>query len=110
MPIDTRVYLLVGAAFAVAVALSFLVAMFRREAVKQDLSARFCEPIHIRWVPIALWHPRFWATVFRVAYRDIDGRVHNSCCEVSQALSDSPLGPRRVYWIKDELSGPRDSR
>ncbi len=42
MTIEKRAYLLAGAAFTVAMVLAFLAAMFRREAVKRDLSARFC--------------------------------------------------------------------
>lgn len=107
MSADDKVNLLIGATIAFVCAfifvLSFLGAMFQREAVKRDLCERGCQPLHIWWRPMAYWAPMYLNTPFRVIYRDVEGRLHKAYCRVYTFGSDSPLGRRRVEWIKDEL-------
>jgi hypothetical protein len=100
---DLKPYLLIAAALAIFVALWFLGAMFHCEAVKQDLCERGCEPLRIWWRPFAYWATGWWRTPFRVIYRDTEGRLHKAYCCVYKDLTDSPFGPRRVEWIRDEL-------
>jgi len=100
---DLKPYLLIAEAFGLFGLLWFLGAMFHREAVKQDLRNRHSEPIRVGWRPLALWATGWWRTPFRVIYRDAEGRLHKANCCVYKELMDSPLGPRRVEWIRDEL-------
>jgi hypothetical protein len=100
---NLKPYLLIGAALGVFVLLWFLGAMLHREAVKQDLRERCCEPLHIWWRPFAYWAISRWSTPFRVVYRDAEGRVHKAYCCVYKDLTGSPFGPSRVEWIRDEL-------
>jgi hypothetical protein len=103
MNADTRAYLLLAATVGIFLTLWFLSAMFAREAVKRDLCQRGCIARHIWWQPFAYWDVRWWSTPFRVVYRDGEDRVHKAYCCVYAALTDSPFGPRRVRWIKDEV-------
>lgn len=53
---------------------------------------------------MAYWASQYRSTPFRVIYRDATNRLHKAyCCVVYASVSDSPLGRRRVEWIKDEL-------
>ena len=98
-----QVCLALAGVAGIVFALTFLGAMFRREAVKRDLCERGCRPLHIRWRPWAFWAPLYHSTPFRVVYVDPHDRVHKACCYVDNDLGGSPLGPRRVQWIQDEL-------
>ncbi len=106
MNADAKVYLLFTAALGIVLILWFLCAMFAREAVKRELLERGCTPLHIWWRPLAYWATRYRSIPFRVVYRDVEDRLHKAYCCVYTALMDSPFGPRRVEWIKDEV---RDS-
>lgn len=100
---DLKPYVLIAGAFGIFFVLWFLGAMFHREAVKRNLWERGCEPLRIWWQPFAYWATGWWRTPFRVIYRDIEGRLHKAYCCVYKDLMDSPFGPRRVEWIRDEL-------
>jgi len=103
MSADAQVYFSLAAVAGIVLLLLFLNAMFRREAVKRDLHERGCQPLHIWWRPLAYWATGWWRTPFRVIYLDVEGRRHKAYCCVYKDLMDSPLGPRRVEWIQDEL-------
>jgi len=103
---DTLLYAAIAAIISIVALLMFLDAMFRREAVKRELQERGCEPLHIRWRPLAYWAPHFQyhaVTPFRVIYLDTEKRLHKAYCYVDQDLFGSPFGRRRVNWVKDEL-------
>jgi hypothetical protein len=103
--IDLEIYLRMAAVPGMVVLLWFLVVMFRREAVKRDLTQRGCKPKSIRWIVFAWWSPWYDATPFRVVYIGQDGSIHKAYCRVGHWLMDSPISPRRVRWIKDEIIG-----
>ena len=106
MSIDAKINLRLGAMMGAALGMLFLLwflgAMYQREAVKRDLFERGCTPVRIWWFPFSLyaWN---WATSFRVIYRDAAGFRHKAHCYVYMSLMDSPFGPRRVKWTKDEV-------
>ena len=101
---DLRPYILIAASLGIFVVLWFLGAMFHREAVKQELRERCCEPLHIWWQPFAYWAIGWgWGTPFRVVYRDMEGLLHKAFCCVYKDLAGSPFGPRLVEWIQDEV-------
>jgi len=101
---DLRPYILIAASLGIFGVLWFLGAMFHREAVKQELRERCCEPLHIWWQPFAYWAIGWgWGTPFRVVYRDMEGRLHKAYCCVYKDLAGSPFGPRLVEWIQDEV-------
>ncbi|HXT41514.1 MAG TPA: hypothetical protein VN887_16025 [Candidatus Angelobacter sp.] len=100
---DSTVYLLITTAFGIAALLCFLVAIFQREAVKRELRENGCQSLRIWWRPLAYWAPCY-TTPFRVVYRDASGLVHRACCCVYRSALDSPFGPRRVRWLKDEVA------
>src|SRR5215831_9065330 len=67
----------------------FLLAMFRRAAVKRYLRKRGCEPINVRWLIFAWgpWIPQgpsVWvmATAFRVIYSEPNRLIHKAFCWV----------------------------
>ena len=97
-----NVRLRIAAALGIFGCLYVLAAMFRREAVKADLDKRRCFPLHIWWIPFALYGG-YWDTSFRVTYRDAAGLLHKARCYVYISLMDSPFGPRRVKWTRDEI-------
>src|SRR6185312_9460485 len=85
--------------------LSFLGAMFRREAVKRDLFARGFEPLRIWWAPLP-WYGSYARTCFHVRYRDDSGLLHKAICCVYVSLMDNPFfGERRVRWYNDKIKG-----
>jgi hypothetical protein len=86
---------------------SFLSAMFQREAVKRDLSERGSAPLRIRWMPFSL-DGGYRRTYFHVVFRDESGLLHKARCYVYVSLMDSPFGPRRVKWTKDEIKDAID--
>jgi hypothetical protein len=96
-------YFLLALALGIVVLQCFLVAMFRREAVKRDLYERGCRPIRIWWRVFAWWAPNH-ATPFRAVYSDRMGSVHTAYCWVRQDLFGPAIGPRRVRWVKDEVT------
>lgn len=85
--------------------LSFLSAMYQREAVKRDLAEQVFEPRHIWWCPAAYWTPwlGYWgSTGFRVIYSDADGFTHKAYCFVYRSFAkDFQWGSRRVVWLRD---------
>lgn len=96
---DTRVYFNIAAVFVILSALWYLGAMSRREWVKSDLYARGCQPISVRWFPLAYWAPAvpfFTGPAFKVTYADAMGLVHKAYCWTSN------LRPRQVVWVKDQ--------
>ena len=103
MSVKFRLYLAIAECFGIVFVLRFLYAMFAREAVKRDLRERGCEPLHVCWYPLAFWAPTWRSTPFRVTYNDPAGYLHRARCYVYISLMDSPFGPRRVKWVKDEL-------
>jgi hypothetical protein len=103
MDTDFHVYLAIAAVAGIVFLLLFLDAIFRRESVKRDLRERGCTPLRIWWRPLAYWSTHYWGAPFRVIYKDHDQRIHKAYCCVYTALGSSPLGTRRVEWIKDEL-------
>ena len=92
---------LLGIVFAILFLLAFLVAMFQREKVKADLYERGCQPLQVRWRPLAYWS--FFGTPFRVVYRDAENVLHKAYCSVLVSSSDSQFAARRVKWLKDEI-------
>ena len=100
---EARPYLLIATALGIIVLQWFLVAMFRRESVKRDLRERGCRPIRIWWRVFAWWAPNR-ATPFRTIYSDPTGSIHKADCWVRQDLFGPAFGPRRVRWIKDEVT------
>ena len=96
----------------------FLLAMFRRAAVKQYLRQRGWEPIKVRWLVFAWWcpwipaGPSVWvlATAFRVIYSGPNRLIHQAYCWVgydvvvlsAQIFSGFSL---RIDWVKDEIIG-----
>ncbi len=103
MKILLRVGLILGLLLLSVLVLSFLGAMFRREAVKQDLSCRGCAAVRIWWIPIAAWFYQGARTYFSVTYRDPGGLLHKARCYVYVSLMSSPFGPQSVEWTKDEI-------
>jgi hypothetical protein len=103
--IDFGIYLRIAAVLGIFVLLWFLAAMFRRETVKRDLRQRGCKPKYIWWMVFAWWSPWYDAMPFRVVYIGQDGSIHKAYCWVGHWLMDSPISPRRVRWIKDEIVG-----
>jgi len=104
-----RILVALAVAFPLTLILliSFLSAMFQREAVKRDLSERGCEPLRIRWTPFSL-AGGYSRTYFHVVFRDSSGLLHKAACYVYVSLMDSPFGPRRVKWTKDEIQDAID--
>ena len=97
------VYGRIAAVFVFVFFLCFLDAMFRREAVKRDLTNRGCTPLHIWWIPSAFSIRGLWDTLFRVSYRDDAGLIHKAFCCVYLSLMENPFGRRRVRWLKDKI-------
>jgi hypothetical protein len=96
----------------------FLLAMFRRAAVKRYLRQRGCEPIKVRWLIFAWWcpwipvRPSVWvlATAFRVIYSEPNRLIHKAYCWVGYDVSVvvAPIFSgfsRRIEWAKDEIIG-----
>jgi hypothetical protein len=84
----------------------FLFAMFYREQVKKDLSAKVCQPIHIRWQPFQFWaRPYHYdSTKFKVTFSDPFGSVHEASCVVYRPLLENPIsGSFRVDWLTDTV-------
>jgi len=100
---EAKPYFLIAIALGVVFLQWFLVAMFQREAVKRDLCERGCRPIRIWWCIFAWWAPNH-SIPFRAIYLDPTGSVHKAYCCVRQDLFGSPLGPRRVRWVRDEIT------
>jgi hypothetical protein len=103
--VEAGVYFRIAASIGIFVLLWFLVAMFRREAVKRDLRQRGCKPIRIWWLVFAWWSRLVDSVPFRVIYSDRNGFIHKAYCWVGHELFGSPFGPRRVNWVKDEVIG-----
>lgn len=103
--VETGVYLRVAASLSIVVLVWFLIAMFRREAIKRDLRQRGCKPIRIWWLMFAWWSPWFYAIPFRVIYSDRNCSVHKARCYVFSLLLGSRFGANRVKWFKDEIVG-----
>lgn len=103
--VETGVFLRIAASLGIFVFILYLVAMFRRESVKSDLLQRNCKPIRIWWIGCAWWSPWFDAMPFRVIYSDQNCFIHKAHCWVGHRLFDSPFGPRRVVWVKDNIVG-----
>jgi hypothetical protein len=101
-----NVLLALAIAFPISliVLLSFLSAMFQREAVKRELLERGCEPLRIWWMPF-YWYGGYNRTCFHVRYHDESGLLHQAVCSVYVSLMDTPFGPRRVRWLKDQIKG-----
>jgi hypothetical protein len=99
------VYLRVAASLGIFILVWFLFAMFRRESVKRDLRQRGCKPIRIWWMVTAWWSPSLDGMPFRVTYSDSNHLIHKASCWVGHRLMDSPLGARRVIWVRDEIIG-----
>jgi hypothetical protein len=111
------------AAFAVSIlgavfSWRFLLAMFRRTAVKRYLWQRGWEPIKVRWLIFAWWcpwipvGPSVWvlATAFRVIYSDRNRLIHKAYCWVGYDVGVvvAPIFSgfsRRIEWVKDETIG-----
>ena len=98
--------LVIGSMFLLICLVSFLGAMYSREAVKRELSQRTCVATRIWWMPLASWLRR--ATHFSVIYRDPNGLQHKARCYVYMSLMDSPFDPQRVKWTKDEIQDAID--
>lgn len=99
------IYLRIAACLGIVVLLCLLAAMFRRESVKRDLRERGCKPIRIWWVVYTSWAWTADRMPFRVIYSDQNHFIHKAYCWVGHRLMDSPFGPRRVTWVKDEITG-----
>jgi hypothetical protein len=84
--------------FIIAV-LWFLSVFLCKEWVKDDLRKRICEPLSLRWRPIAWGGSRF-TCAFTVIYADLDGRIHKAKCRTHW------LRPS-VKWERDEIIGRR---
>ena len=111
------------AAFALSILVAvflgwFLLAMFRRAAVKRYLQQRGCKPIKVRWLLFAWWCPWIplgrsaWvqATVFRVVYSEPNRLIHKAYCwvgyDVGVVVASIFSGfSRRIEWVKDEIIG-----
>jgi hypothetical protein len=72
----------------------FLGVILGREWVKRELRQKMCEPISVRWRPLAWWPVT--GTAFRVPYKDQKGFIHMAQCRL-------PNGHRPVIWKKDEI-------
>jgi hypothetical protein len=94
--------LVIGLMLLLICLVSFLAAMYQREAVKRELSQRACATIRIWWLPFASWFQRA-RTYFSVTYRDPNGQQHKARCYVYMSLMDSPFDQQRVEWTKDEV-------
>lgn len=66
-----------------------------REWVKTDLRERICEPVSVRWRPLA-WRTNAVTCSFRVVYTDFHGLTHRAICSVYWHR-------RSVFWIEDEI-------
>jgi hypothetical protein len=101
----------------------FLLAMFRRAAVKRYLRQRGCQPIKVRWLIFAWWcpwipvGPSVWAlaTAFRVIYSEPNRLIHKAFCWVGYDVGVvvAPIFSgfsRRIEWVKDEIIAPKDDK
>jgi hypothetical protein len=66
-----------------------------REWVKNDLRARMCQPIRVRWRPFA-WQTSHWRCSFTVVYADLHDQVHRAICW-------TPWLSPNIVWVSDEI-------
>lgn len=90
---DFVVYRNLALCFSIVAILVFLAVVLCREWVRSDLRQKICQPIYIRWRPLA-WRTNWLTCSFRVLYSDVHGQIHRRICW--------------TYWLRPNVTWDRD--